>query len=149
MSTNTPQEIAARIQCALPEIGVNDLADVMQIFQEAIVAERAATIPNNTNELDGNQALPRATSQELAAKVYADAKAVAHCAHGYPTGTAITHMIAAEIERERAVQADLLAALEEAIKDCRCSLRERESGHLVDCFAPNAIEAIRRAREGQ
>ena len=41
---------------------------------------------------------------------------------------------------------DLYAALESAVEGCGCTLRQRDSGHLVDCFAPAAIEALRKAR---
>jgi hypothetical protein len=94
------------------------------------------------------------TPQEIAAHIHRTGRDIFY-KEGV-CGSSIDHLfrmieerIVAAIERERAVRDDLLAALEEAVKDCRCSLRERESGHLVDCFAPNARAAIRRAREGQ
>jgi hypothetical protein len=40
---------------------------------------------------------------------------------------------------------ELLAELKEAVKDCRCSLAERDSGHRIDCFAPGALAAIAKA----
>lgn len=40
---------------------------------------------------------------------------------------------------------ELLEALKAAVKDCRCNLSQRFSGHLVDCFAPAALEAIAKA----
>lgn len=42
---------------------------------------------------------------------------------------------------------DLLKALKAAVQDCPCSLRDRDSGHHVDCFAPNALEVIAKAEE--
>jgi len=42
---------------------------------------------------------------------------------------------------------DLLDALKDAIKECRCTLAERDSGHLVDCFVPHAKEVIAKAEE--
>src|ERR1700679_3305714 len=33
-----------------------------------------------------------------------------------------------------------------AVQDCPCSLRERESGHRIDCYAPVGIEALAKAR---
>jgi hypothetical protein len=40
---------------------------------------------------------------------------------------------------------DLLAALRDAVKGCACTIRERESGHRVECFAPAALDAITKA----
>lgn len=40
---------------------------------------------------------------------------------------------------------DLLVALKEAVRSCGCSLAQRESGHHVDCFAPDALAAIAKA----
>ncbi len=40
---------------------------------------------------------------------------------------------------------ELLQALKHAVKDCPCSLKERDSGHRVECFAPGALEAIAKA----
>lgn len=42
----------------------------------------------------------------------------------------------------------LLASLKEAVKECRCSLRERDSGHNFECFVPGALEVIA-AAEGR
>jgi hypothetical protein len=53
-----------------------------------------------------------------------------------------------EIARMRVIAAapDLLVALRKAVKDCRCTLIQRESGHLIDCFVPDALIAIAKAR---
>lgn len=40
---------------------------------------------------------------------------------------------------------ELLEALRRATADCGCSLVERDSGHMVDCFAPDACAAIAKA----
>lgn len=40
---------------------------------------------------------------------------------------------------------DLLEALKDVIGDCRCSVKERYSGHLVDCSVPHALEVIAKA----
>lgn len=40
---------------------------------------------------------------------------------------------------------ELLALLKEAVKECGCTLSERDSGHLVECFALTAHEAIAKA----
>jgi hypothetical protein len=40
----------------------------------------------------------------------------------------------------------LLAALESAIRHCSCTLRERDSGHNLDCFVPTAEGAIAKAK---
>lgn len=39
----------------------------------------------------------------------------------------------------------MLAALKEAVQDCGCSVRERESGHRVGCQAPYWQEIIEEA----
>lgn len=36
----------------------------------------------------------------------------------------------------------LLDALRDAVKGCPCSMRERDSGHLVECFVPHVREAL-------
>lgn len=41
---------------------------------------------------------------------------------------------------------DLYASLAEAVKDCRCTLKQRDSGHLVGCFAIAAHAALAKAR---
>lgn len=41
---------------------------------------------------------------------------------------------------------ELLDALTDAVANCGCSLDQRESGHHVDCFAPRALEVIRKTR---
>lgn len=41
---------------------------------------------------------------------------------------------------------ELYAALDEAVQGCGCSLRERESGHRVDCYVPLALDAMAKAR---
>lgn len=43
---------------------------------------------------------------------------------------------------------ELLEALEDAVRWCGCSLREKESGHCIDCFAPHALEVIAKAKGG-
>ena len=45
-----------------------------------------------------------------------------------------------------AASPDLYAALESAVKDCPCSLKERVSGHPLECYAPAAIAALKKAR---
>jgi hypothetical protein len=42
---------------------------------------------------------------------------------------------------------DLYRALKEAIQSCPCSLKERDSGHRVDCFVPGALAAIAKVEE--
>lgn len=44
---------------------------------------------------------------------------------------------------------DLYAALLNAVESCPCTLRERESGHRIDCYAPAAQEALAKARGEQ
>jgi hypothetical protein len=41
---------------------------------------------------------------------------------------------------------ELYEALELAVQCCNCSLKERDSGHLVGCFAPKAIEVLAKVR---
>ncbi len=50
-------------------------------------------------------------------------------------------------ERARLIAAapELLEACKVAVQCCPCSIRERESGHLTDCFAPAIQEAINKA----
>ena len=45
--------------------------------------------------------------------------------------------------------AQLLSALRDAIQDCKCSMAQRDSGHLVDCFVPAAKDAIAKAEGRQ
>jgi len=40
---------------------------------------------------------------------------------------------------------ELLEALKEAVQDCRCNAFQRDSGHLVDCRAPQWLELIAKA----
>lgn len=44
-----------------------------------------------------------------------------------------------------AVAPELLDALRDAARSCPCNARERDSGHLVDCYAPSAFEVIAKA----
>ena len=39
----------------------------------------------------------------------------------------------------------LLEALKQAISGCRCSMRERDSGHRTDCHAPHWQEIVDKA----
>lgn len=39
---------------------------------------------------------------------------------------------------------EMLETLESV--DCKCSVKERESGHLTDCFMPSVFEVIKKAR---
>jgi hypothetical protein len=41
---------------------------------------------------------------------------------------------------------EVCEALEEAVKSCPCSIRERESGHRTDCYSPAGIAALAKAR---
>lgn len=41
---------------------------------------------------------------------------------------------------------ELYEALELAVQCCNCSLKERDSGHLVGCFALKAIEVLAKVR---
>jgi hypothetical protein len=40
---------------------------------------------------------------------------------------------------------ELCEALKSALQCCPCSLRERDSGHRVDCYAPAALSALAKA----
>lgn len=42
---------------------------------------------------------------------------------------------------------DLLEACKQA--QCSCSMRERESGHLVECWMPDMLAAIKKAEGGE
>jgi hypothetical protein len=46
---------------------------------------------------------------------------------------------------ERALLGEALAVLREAVQNCPCSLRERESGHRLECFAINARDILAKA----
>lgn len=48
------------------------------------------------------------------------------------------HLIAAAPE--------MLGALQDVVHECTCSLREKESGHLVSCFVPRIKEVIQKAK---
>lgn len=37
---------------------------------------------------------------------------------------------------------ELLTALKAVVKECRCTLMQRESGHLVGCSVPDALVVI-------
>lgn len=41
---------------------------------------------------------------------------------------------------------EMYQALEAAVQNCPCSVRERDSGHRLECFAIQAIEALAKAR---
>ena len=47
---------------------------------------------------------------------------------------------------EESAYSELYEALEEAVQSCPCSVRERDSGHRVECYAPRAKAALARAR---
>jgi hypothetical protein len=40
---------------------------------------------------------------------------------------------------------EMLEALKQVVQDCRCSVKERFSGHLVDCSVPHALNVIAKA----
>lgn len=40
---------------------------------------------------------------------------------------------------------ELLEALKAVVCDCRCSIKERDSGHLVGCSVPHALDVIAKA----
>ena len=54
--------------------------------------------------------------------------------------------ISAKYGRLFAAAPELLDCMEEAVTNCGCSLREKDSGHKVGCFAPRALEAISKAK---
>ena len=41
----------------------------------------------------------------------------------------------------------LLAELRNAVENCGCSIAERDSGHLVGCYVPSALDAIAKATQ--
>lgn len=51
----------------------------------------------------------------------------------------------ARLEREIAI---LTEAVEMLSKNCTCSVKERMSGHNVDCWAPDVQELLRERKEG-
>jgi hypothetical protein len=66
---------------------------------------------------------------------------------------AIAEILPCNFDAEQFANADLmvsapelLEALEIAVQCCACTLKQRDSGHLVECFAPKAIEVIRKAK---
>jgi hypothetical protein len=65
-----------------------------------------------------------------------------------PTRKVICRYVDGDNARLIAAAPEMLEALKAAIPDCRCTLRERESGHLVECFAIAAKEAIAKATGG-
>jgi hypothetical protein len=51
------------------------------------------------------------------------------------------------VDEKREADAQLIAEMLEALKlaDCACTVPQRMSGHLVDCWMPLAQEAIAKA----
>lgn len=41
----------------------------------------------------------------------------------------------------------VVKALKEAIKGCSCNISQQDSGHLIECFVPDAKEALAAAEQ--
>lgn len=68
---------------------------------------------------------------------------------GYAPGDGADKKTAEANARLIAAAPDLLDALEEAVQHCGCTIAQRESGHLVGCWAPPALAAIASATGGE
>lgn len=50
--------------------------------------------------------------------------------------------------RLAAAAPELLDKLKEAVGTCRCTFLQRDSGHLLECWVPSALELIAKAEVG-